>query len=150
MRSWRRRSKVLVPAPVLVRRGGHRELQGEVVDQGANQTAGGHRGTVRTTIPLTSRPPRRSSHARHLLFRVRDILYLPRFVDIVYRRLEQNQITEILPKAFVKYKRLRRMWVHFTTLFQIILSSLVGLFLDRCHKTFNVRIPIHAGRHTMQ
>lgn len=34
---------------MFLRRGGHRELQGEVVDQGANQTAGGHRGTVRTT-----------------------------------------------------------------------------------------------------
>lgn len=49
MRSWRRRPKVLVSAPVFLRRRGHRELQGEVVDQGANQTAGGHRGTVRTT-----------------------------------------------------------------------------------------------------
>jgi len=40
-----------------VRRGGHRELQGEVVDQGADKTAGGHRGTVSTTtINLPFRP----------------------------------------------------------------------------------------------
>lgn len=55
MWSWRRRPKVLVPAPVFVRGRGHRELQGEIVDQGADQTAGGHRRTVRTTI-FPSRP----------------------------------------------------------------------------------------------
>jgi len=42
----RRRSKVRVSAPVLVRRGRHRELQGEVVGKGADETAGRHRGTV--------------------------------------------------------------------------------------------------------
>jgi len=46
MRSRCRRPKVRVSASVLVRRGGHRELQGEVVDQGADETAGRHRGTV--------------------------------------------------------------------------------------------------------
>jgi len=44
-----------------VRRGGHRELQGEVVDQGANQIAGGHRRTVSTTIILRN-PPRQLIH----------------------------------------------------------------------------------------
>jgi len=46
MRSRRRRPKVRVSTPVLVRRRGHRELQGEVFSQGADETAGRYRGTV--------------------------------------------------------------------------------------------------------
>lgn len=60
MWSWRRRPKVLVPASVFVWRGGHRELQGEVVDQGANQIAGGHRRTVSTTIIFSVTHPANS------------------------------------------------------------------------------------------
>ena len=36
---------------------------------------------------------------------------LSSMLSIIRRRLEQNRITEIPPKAFSPYRKLRRMWV---------------------------------------
>ncbi|XP_025196872.1 protein slit [Melanaphis sacchari] len=47
--------------------------------------------------------------------------------DIVELRLEQNQITEILPKAFVKYKRLRRIDLSKNQITKISVDAFQGL-----------------------
>lgn len=56
------------------------------------------------------------------------LTYTP--LSIIRRRLEQNSITEIPPKAFSPYRKLQRMWVTFA------INTILSFFFNRQLTTF--------------